>query len=126
MDPPTADDDDDDDDDDGGDDDGLDPEEAARRAAIVAAKRAAKEEARLQAEKEKDIEAYKKRMLAEAGQGEFKHIQMSKKELAEKHKSKQGVRMAKTGPRRKKYDGPGSKIAREEEEKKKASKKKNP
>jgi hypothetical protein len=51
-------------------------------------------------------------------------VQLSKKEIEEKHKSKQGVRTAKTGARRKAYDGPGSKIAREEEEKKKGNKKK--
>eukprot|EP00039_Didymoeca_costata_P011004 m.150662 g.150662 ORF g.150662 m.150662 type:complete len:300 (-) comp15029_c0_seq2:2512-3411(-) len=99
----------------------LDPEEAARRAEVIAKKRAEQEAQRLEEERQREIEAWKKRMDAEAGRGEQKFVPMSKKEqeAIRAAKNKQGVKMAKTGPRRKKYDGPGSKVEREEKEKKK-------
>jgi len=46
--------------------------------------------------------------------GEFKPVQLSKKQLAEMHKSKQGVRLAKTGPRHRKFAGEGSAVAKKE------------
>ena len=100
----------------------VSPEEKARADAVVAKKRREREQAALAAAAEKEANAIRQRQLAEDGRAEFRHVQLSKKEIEEKHKSKQGVRTSKTGPRRKAYDGPGSKIAREEEEKKKGSK----
>jgi hypothetical protein len=78
------------DDDDGGDvvvaevvEEVLSPEEATRREAVVAAKRAEKEARLIKAEAEKEAEAFRRRALAEAGLGEHKFIQKSKKELEE-------------------------------------------
>merc|ERR1719272_1374734 len=102
----------------------LDPKEQARRDAIVAKKRREREDAALAKARDKEADALQKRAMAECGLAEFKHVQLSKKEQEERSKSKQGVRTAKTGARRKAYDGPGSKIAREEEEKKKGTKQK--
>eukprot|EP00041_Stephanoeca_diplocostata_P028916 m.837610 g.837610 ORF g.837610 m.837610 type:complete len:284 (-) comp23461_c0_seq22:3112-3963(-) len=108
-------------------DDGLDPEERERRAKVIAAKRAAKEAAAREAEKERQALAHRRRQEAEEGiVTEARPAQISKKEreAAYEAKKKQGVRMAKTGQRRTKYAGPGSKVEKEEQEKKSAGKKK--
>lgn len=85
-------------------DDGVDEEEQQRRAAEYIAR----ESERLMAQAaEKDKEAEEKRKLAEAGLGEFKAVQKSKKELAAEHlsrKEKSGHRWRKTGAKANKHE----------------------
>lgn len=59
------------------------------------------------------------------GTAEFRHVQKSKKEMEAAHaaKNKTGVKTSKTGPRAKKYDGPGSAIEAATKKKKAAFKK---
>lgn len=107
------------------DEDDIDEAEKARRQAVMDKKRAEKEAKLEAAARKKEADAIKKRLDAENGLAEHRHVQKSKKEMEAEWdaKHKQGQRMSKTGPRRKKFDGEGSAIAREEAEKKKGGKK---
>lgn len=97
-------------------------EEAQAEYQWITKKLAAEEKAL--AEKEK--EAQEKRRLADEGMLEYKPVQLSKKEEQARldAKKKQGVRTAKTGERRHKFDLEATEAAKKEREKEKALKKK--
>ena len=75
---------------------------------------------------EKEAEAEEKRRLADEGLLEYKPVQLSKKEEAERldmKRNKQGKRTAKTGERRHKFDLEATEAAKKEKEKEKAKRK---
>ncbi|KAI9352600.1 hypothetical protein BDR26DRAFT_929157 [Obelidium mucronatum] len=96
-------------------------EDAERMRKKEAEEAEAREYWRLQKLKEEQLELERQKQLAEEKRLEYerdpslfeKPRQLSKKEVEEMHKSKQGVRMAKTGPNKKKFD-PEAAAARKE------------
>lgn len=74
--------------------------------------------------REKEAWAAQRRLMAERGMfedGEVKRVSKKEQEAAWQAKHKQGVRQSKTGANKKKYDGPGSKVEKENAGKKKKS-----
>lgn len=96
---------------------GISAEEKARREDNNAKIVEREKQRRIQEQREEEEykrEAARKREEAiaarERGESTGKVVQLSKKELEEKRKSKQGVRTSKTGPKAKKFAGEGSAI----------------
>jgi hypothetical protein len=99
------------------DEEGISPEEKERREAYnakIAERERLKriQEQREEEEYKREIARKKEEAMAARERGEVitKPNQLSKKELEEKRKSKQGVRTSKTGPKASKFSGEGSAI----------------
>ena len=106
----------------------LTEEEIAKREEIARKKALEKQRERDRVREAKRVEDIRKKeeaiRLRELGVETGGFRPLSKKEMAEKHKSKQGVRTAKTGSRRTKYAGPGSAIEKAASKAKNGGKKK--